>query len=62
MQAGSLTTRAAKGKTVKLPLRGEVEYTVRDDILGGLRSTCIYVVEERLKELTKCTTFIRVAE
>ncbi|CAI2495524.1 GMP reductase [Serratia entomophila] len=53
--------RAAEGKTVKLPLRGEVEFTVRD-ILGGLRSACTYVGAERLKELTKRTTFIRVAE
>ena len=53
--------RAAEGKTVRLPLRGPVEPTVRD-ILGGLRSACTYVGAERLKELTKRTTFIRVAE
>lgn len=53
--------RAAEGKTVKLPLRGPVENSVRD-ILGGLRSACTYVGAERLKELTKRTTFIRVAE
>ncbi|MGR3753618.1 GMP reductase [Edwardsiella anguillarum] len=53
--------RAAEGKTVSLPLRGPVENTVRD-ILGGLRSACTYVGASRLKELTKRTTFIRVAE
>ena len=53
--------RAAEGKTVKLPLRGPVEYTARD-ILGGLRSACTYVGASRLKELTKRTTFIRVQE
>ncbi|MEQ9860891.1 GMP reductase [Pectobacterium cacticida] len=53
--------RAAEGKTVKLPLRGPVDNTVRD-ILGGLRSACTYVGASRLKELTKRTTFIRVAE
>ncbi|MGL9773115.1 MAG: GMP reductase [Sodalis sp. (in: enterobacteria)] len=53
--------RAAEGKTVKLPLRGPVEYAIRD-ILGGLRSACTYVGASRLKELTKRTTFIRVAE
>ena len=53
--------RAAEGKTVKLPLRGPVEYTARD-IMGGLRSACTYVGAERLKELTKRTTFIRVQE
>lgn len=53
--------RAAEGKTVRLPLRGAVEDTARD-ILGGLRSACTYVGASRLKELTKRTTFIRVAE
>ncbi|CCP04134.1 GMP reductase [Erwinia amylovora Ea644] len=53
--------RAAEGKTVRLPLRGSVEETARD-ILGGLRSACTYVGAERLKELTKRTTFIRVNE
>ncbi|MBP2845964.1 GMP reductase [Dickeya zeae] len=53
--------RAAEGKTVSLPLRGPVEHTVRD-VLGGLRSACTYVGAARLKELTKRTTFIRVAE
>ncbi|GKX60471.1 GMP reductase [Leminorella grimontii] len=53
--------RAAEGKTVKLPFRGPVDNTVRD-ILGGLRSACTYVGASRLKELTKRTTFIRVAE
>lgn len=53
--------RASEGKTVEVPYRGEVENTVQD-ILGGLRSTCTYVGAHRLKELTKRTTFIRVAE
>lgn len=53
--------RAAEGKTVKLPFRGPVEGTVKD-ILGGLRSACTYVGAGQLKELTKRTTFIRVAE
>ncbi len=53
--------RASEGKTVKLPLRGTVDNTVRD-ILGGLRSACTYVGASYLKELTKRTTFIRVAE
>lgn len=53
--------RASEGKTVLLPFRGPVENTVRD-VLGGLRSACTYVGAARLKELTKRTTFIRVAE
>ncbi|PNQ72983.1 GMP reductase [Hanstruepera neustonica] len=53
--------RASEGKTVKVPYKGKVEITLQD-ILGGLRSTCTYVGAQRLKELTKRTTFIRVAE
>ncbi|NIJ45720.1 GMP reductase [Wenyingzhuangia heitensis] len=53
--------RASEGKTVEVAYRGEVAITVKD-ILGGIRSTCTYVGAERLKELTKRTTFIRVAE
>ena len=53
--------RASEGKTVEVPFKGDVENTLQD-ILGGLRSTCTYVGAEKLKELTKRTTFIRVAE
>lgn len=53
--------RASEGKTVEVPYRGEVENTLLD-ILGGIRSTCTYVGASHLKELTKRTTFIRVAE
>ncbi|BAN94986.1 guanosine monophosphate reductase [Plautia stali symbiont] len=61
MWGGVAGYRAAEDKTVRLPLRGPVAETVKD-ILGGLRSACTYVGAERLKELTKRTTFIRVAE
>ena len=53
--------RASEGKTVEVPYRGQVEDTLLD-ILGGIRSTCTYVGASHLKELTKRTTFIRVAE
>ena len=53
--------RASEGKTVRIPYRGPVTETVQD-LLGGLRSTCTYVGANRLKELTKRTTFIRVQE
>ena len=29
-------------------------------ILGGIRSSCTYVGANKLKELSKCTTFVRV--
>ncbi len=53
--------RASEGKTVEVPHRGAVDQTI-NDILGGVRSTCTYVGAATLKELTKRTTFIRVAE
>ncbi len=53
--------RASEGKTVEVPYRGMVENTILD-ILGGIRSTCTYVGASKLKELSKRTTFIRVAE
>jgi GMP reductase len=53
--------RASEGKTVTVPYRGPVEGTLKD-ILGGLRSACTYVGASQIKELTKRTTFVRVAE
>jgi len=58
---GVANYRASEGKTVEVEYRGAVEATVQD-ILGGVRSTCTYVGASQLKELTKRTTFIRVAE
>jgi len=51
--------RSAEGKKVKILYRGFLEDTVRD-ILGGVRSTCTYVGAPSLKQLSKCTTFVRV--
>jgi len=53
--------RASEGRSVNVPYRGPVKNTVLD-ILGGIRSTCTYVGAHRLKELSKRTTFIRVAK
>ena len=56
---GVATYRSSEGRTVKVKYKGPVENTVLD-ILGGLRSTCTYVGAPTLKQLSKCTTFIRV--
>jgi GMP reductase len=53
--------RTSEGKAVNVPYRGKVENTVHD-ILGGLRSACTYVGTEQIKEISKCTTFIRVTQ
>ena len=51
--------RGEEGKTVTVPYRGAVRDTVVD-ILSGVRSGCTYVGAKRLKDLTKCATFVRV--
>jgi len=51
--------RASEGKEVIVPYRGKVENTVKE-ILGGLRSACTYTGARRLKDLSKCTTFVKV--
>jgi GMP reductase len=51
--------RSSEGRTVDIAYRGPVMATVQN-ILGGLRSTCTYVGAESLKQLPKCTTFVRV--
>lgn len=52
--------RSSEGRSVNIPYRGPVKNTILD-ILGGIRSACTYVGAHRLKELSKRTTFIRVA-
>jgi GMP reductase len=52
--------RAAEGREVRVPYRGEVANTVQE-ILGGLRSACTYVGADQLKDLTKCATFVKVS-
>jgi len=58
---GVANYRSSEGRTVEVPYRGKVEGTVKD-ILGGLRSTCTYVGAPTLKQLSKCTTFIRCTQ
>jgi len=53
--------RASEGRTVEVPFKGSVNETVKD-LLGGLRSTCTYVGAPSLKQLSKCTTFVRVTQ
>ena len=50
--------RSSEGRTVLTKYKGDVNITIQD-ILGGVRSTCTYVGAAKLKNLSKCTTFIR---
>ena len=52
--------RSSEGRTVLVPYRGSVSDTVQE-ILGGIRSTCTYAGALNLKQLSKCTTFVRVS-
>lgn len=51
--------KAVEGKEVKIPYKGAIADTVTS-ILGGIRSSCTYVGAQKLKELSKCTTFVKV--
>ncbi len=56
---GLANYRSSEGKKVVIPLKISLEKTIRD-ILGGIRSSCTYVGAPSLKQLSKCTTFVRV--
>ncbi len=51
--------RTSEGRIVRLPYKGSVTNVVTD-VLGGLRSGCTYVGANKLKNLSKCTTFVKV--
>ena len=53
--------RSSEGKTVRVRYRGDVNETIKS-ILGGIRSTCTYIGAKTLKDMSKCTTFIRVSQ
>ena len=52
--------RSSEGREVLLKYRGKIKDTITN-ILGGVRSSCTYVGARSLKELSKCTTFVRVS-
>ena len=53
--------RSSEGREVLVPYRGSVGITVQD-LLGGIRSTCTYAGAKKLKQLSKCTTFVRCTQ
>ena len=53
--------RSSEGRTVRVKYRGKIQDTILN-ILGGLRSSCTYVGAPSLKQLSKCTTFVRVTK
>jgi len=57
---GKATHRASEGNTIMVPYKDESVKTMIDEIKGGVASTCSYVGAKKLKDLSKCTTFIKV--
>jgi GMP reductase len=53
--------RASEGREVLVPYRGSVVDTIQE-LLGGIRSTCTYAGAKTLKQLSKCTTFVRCTQ
>ena len=53
--------RSSEGREVLIPYRGSVGVTIQD-LLGGIRSTCTYAGAMKLKQLSKCTTFVRCTQ
>jgi len=51
--------KSSEGRIVRVKYRGKIEDTILN-ILGGIRSSCTYVGAPTLKQLSKCTTFVRV--
>ena len=52
--------RSSEGRAVRIKYRGKIRDTILN-ILGGVRSSCTYVGAPSLKQLSKCTTFVRVS-
>lgn len=50
--------RSSEGRCIKIKYKGSLEETVLN-YLGGLRSTCTYINAKNIKNISKCTTFIK---
>ena len=50
--------RASEGTVISSPFKGSVCITL-EEILGGLRSTLTYAGAKTIKDLPKCTTFVK---
>jgi GMP reductase len=51
--------KASEGKLVNIPYKGALEDTLLE-LLGGVRSTCTYIGAKKIKDISKCTTFVCV--
>ncbi|MBU95058.1 MAG: GMP reductase [Balneola sp.] len=53
--------RSSEGRKIEVKYKGPLKDTV-EDYLGGLRSTCTYINAKGMKQMAKCTTFLRVTQ
>ena len=53
--------RSSEGRVIKILYKGKLNDTVLD-YLGGLRSTCTYINAYNIKNIPKCTTFVKVSQ
>ena len=51
--------RSSEGREITIPYKGDLNNTVLD-YLGGIRSTCTYIGATSIKNMGKCTTFVKV--
>jgi GMP reductase len=51
--------RSSEGRELTIPYKGDLNNTVLD-YLGGIRSTCTYIGATSIKNMGKCTTFVKV--
>jgi GMP reductase len=56
---GVASYKASEGRCEMVPYKGPVDETIQQ-VLGGIRSACCYVGATKLKDLSKCTTFVRI--
>lgn len=56
---GMADYKASEGKVIWVDYKGPLDKTLKN-ICGGIRSACSYVGATRLRDFSKCTTFIRI--
>lgn len=56
---GMADYKSPEGKVIWVDYKGPLDKTLKN-ICGGLRSACSYVGASRLRDFSKCTTFVRI--
>ena len=51
---------ASEGSVSYVPYKGDVSVVLKE-IMGGLRSCCAYIGATCLKDMAKCTSYVRVS-